>query len=123
MLSGVSKYTELLGSNPTANQLEAQAKFIAETIILPKIEEMRARFESPKQIFMKKAIDLTLDTPELILAFQKPEDTIWAIVKVLEKVTKKVKDGLDQYQEQSKEGLRSGFSLLLKVPAKYPKVG
>jgi hypothetical protein len=121
MLSGVSKYLELLGDNPSQEQLEKQAKFIAQTYIYPKIEELRIKFESPKSIIVKKFIDLALEAPELVLNFQKPEDVPWGIIKVLNSVTKKVKEGLDQYRQQSKTELASGLSLLLKVSRKYPK--
>lgn len=121
MLSGVRKYVELLGNNPTQSQLEKQAKHIAQTYILPKVEELRIKFEDPKSIAGKKLIDLTLEIPELALNFQKPEDVPWGIVKILSSITKKVKEGLDRYQEQSKRELTSGLSLLLKIPRKYPK--
>lgn len=122
MLSGVSKFLELLGNNPTPKQLENQAKHIANTIILPKVEYLRANFESPKKLILKNAIDFSLEAPELILNFQKPEDLPWAILKVLSNVTKKVKEGLKEYEEQNKKELNSGLSLLLKVPRRYPKV-
>jgi len=121
MLSGINKYINLLGNNPTQKQLEKQAKFIAQTDIYPKVEELRIKFESPKSIFMKKFVDFSLEAPELALNFQKPEDVPWGIVKVLSSVTSKVKEGLKQYQEQSKNELVSGLSLLLKVSRKYPR--
>ncbi len=121
MLSGINKYLELLGDNPTQEQLEKQAKFIAQTYILPKVEELRVKFESPKSIIVKKFVDLALEAPELALNFQKPEDVPWGIVKVLNSVTKKIKEGLDQYQQQTKVELKSGLSLLLKVSRKYPR--
>jgi len=120
MLSGVNHYVNLLGNNPTQSQLEKQSKYIAQTVILPKIEELRVRFESPKSIAMKKIIDLSLEAPELALNFQKPEDLPWGIIKVLSSVAKKIKEGLDQYRERSKKELLSGLSLLLKIQRKYP---
>ncbi|MBU0999731.1 hypothetical protein KKG24_05560 [Patescibacteria group bacterium] len=123
MLGGVNKYVELLGNNPTQSQLEKQAKHIAQTVILPKVEELRVKFESPKSIAMKKIVDLSLEAPELALNFRNPEDMPWGIIKVLSSVTKKVKEGLDQYQKQSKEELMSGLSLLLKIQRKYKKRG
>ena len=120
MLSGVNQYVDLLGNNPTQSQLEKQSKYVAQTIILPKIEELRVRFESPKSIVMKKIIDLSLEAPELALNFQKPEDLPWGIIKVLSNVAKKIKEGLEQYREQSKKELLSGLSLLLKIQRKYP---
>lgn len=120
MLSCVDQYVELLGSNPTPQQLETQAKHIAKVAILPKIEQLKARFESPKEIAFKKFTDLSMEVPELMLNFQKKEDLPWAILKVLSSVTKKVQEGLEQYQEESGKEISSGLSLLLKVPRKYP---
>lgn len=121
MLNGVNKYLELLGDNLSQEQLEKQAKFIAQTYIYPKVEELRIKFESPKSIITKKFIDLALEIPELALNFQKPEDVPWGIVKVLNSITRKVKEGLDQYRQQSKTELTSGLSLLLKISRKYPR--
>jgi hypothetical protein len=121
MLSGVNEYINLLGDSPTQEQLERQAKFIAQAYIYPKVEQLRIKFESPKSIVMKKFVDFSLEAPELALNFQKPEDMPWGIIKVLSNVTAKIKEGLEQYREQSKNESISGLSLLLKAPRKYPK--
>lgn len=121
MLSGVNKYMQLMGNNPTVEQLEKQARHIAQTDVYPKVEELRLRFESSKSIIFKKFIDLALDAPELALNFQKPEDFTWSVMKVFANVAKKVKEGLDQYQNQTKHELTSGLSLLLKIQRGYSR--
>jgi len=121
MMSGVNKYVDLVGNNPTQAQLESQAKYIAETDILPKVEQLKLKFEDPKFIFARKFIDLTMEIPELVLNFQKSEDVPWAVVKALSSVTSKIKEAMTQCQTQKKEELSSGLSLLLKVPRKFPK--
>lgn len=120
MFSGVTKYLDLLGNNPSQEQLNKQAKFIAQTYILPKVEELRTKFESPKSIILKKFIDLALESPELALNFHDPNNVPWAIVKVLSSVTEKIQEGLKQYEKQNKREMMSGLSLLLKIPRKYP---
>lgn len=120
MLSGVNKYVELIGDNPTLEQMEKQAKFIAQTYILPKAEELKLRFENPGSIAVKKLIDLTLEAPELALNFQNPQDYFWAGVKVFNSIVKKVKEGVEQYQSQNRVEKESGLSLLLKVQRSYP---
>lgn len=121
MLSAVSQIVELIGNNPTDDQLQKHAEYIAKTVILPKVDALRTQFESPSSIALKKLLDLSLEAPELILNFQKPEDLPWAVISALKSLAGKVSEGIHEYQEQHKEEQKSGLALLLKVPRQFPK--
>lgn len=121
MLSSVKQVVELTGNNPTDDQLQKQAEYIAKTVILPKVEALRTQFESPSSITLKKLLDLSLEAPELILNFQKPEELPWAVISVLKSLAGKVSEGIHEYQEHHKKEQQSGLALLLKVPRHFRK--
>ena len=120
MLSLTGKYRELVGENPSLDKLKKESKFLADTIVKPKIESLNKRIETPGEILKSELIDLTIQAPSVLIKL-KLNPSIDTLLELLKLGQDSFKNGVKRYREANKIENNSGLALLLKLPRNYKK--
>lgn len=73
-------------SDATLNDVQKEARFIAETTVAPELEQLKAELARPSQPWSRRVVDLVTAIPSIVGAFATMPTSL-AIAKALAKVT------------------------------------
>lgn len=114
MLSMSKELNSAILSDASLSDVHREAKFLAETTVLPKVEELRRIIEEPARPWYRRVVDVTKRLPELVGNFATMPNTL-ATAKVLAALAEIFADLRDEQLE--KQGLVKcgAYHYLLKI--------
>jgi hypothetical protein len=101
-------------SDASLSDVKQQAKFIAETMVAPELEQLKADLERPNKPWYHWPVKLVTPLPVIVGAFATMPTEL-AIAIALAKYTKVLADIRDSQLEHEGIGKRGGFHYLLRI--------
>jgi len=101
-------------SDASLSDVKREARFIAETMVAPELEQLKAELARPSQPWYRRVVDLATVAPAIVGAFATMPTGL-AIAKALAKATKILADIRDSQLEHEGIGKRGGFHYLLRI--------
>jgi hypothetical protein len=113
MLKMTKDLNVMLASNATMEDVQRSARFLAQSQVMPALEELREVLNQPKKPWYRRATDLAKEIPELATSYATMPTNI-ALAKSLAKIAGALADTQDR-QREAEERKRTGMYFLLKV--------
>jgi len=101
-------------SDMSTKEVQKEARFLVETTVYPKLEELRNIIHDPSRPWYKRTIDLVKSSPELATNFILMPKYL-AIAKLLAKMASTLAGPQDDKLDKEHKMNRSGFHYLLKI--------
>ncbi len=120
MLSLSKELNSMLSSDMEMKDIQAKAKFLAETTVYPQLEELKDFIESPKRPWTSRAIDFIKATPQLVSSFFTLPTNI-AVANVLAKFVDVLSDIRNESIDKNQVMKRSNMYYLLKIQDMFKK--
>ena len=123
MLKLAKKLNNLISPSSNLEDIQKQTKFVIETNVLPGLENLKNILKDTSKPWIRRIVDLALDAPELIGNFQTmiPNQKYKAYIEAFKRISKEVKEILDEKIQQKRILMNNGLSYLLKIDQIYKK--
>ncbi|MBU0649167.1 hypothetical protein KJ969_03685 [Patescibacteria group bacterium] len=106
-----------IDSEMTAEEIQAEAKFLVETTIYPRLDELKKFLHDPAKPWYKIAIDFSKNLPELVSGFTfLPQELV--VAQILTKLAEALGQIRDAQRTKNQKLNRSGLYYLLKINKK-----
>ncbi|RIK75187.1 MAG: hypothetical protein DCC68_21600 [Planctomycetota bacterium] len=103
-------------SSSSLKDITREAKFLAETTVLPELDDLRAELSRPMRPWYRRIVALAQQAPELVGAFATMPLNL-AVAKLLGTVAGALADIQDERLEKDGIAKRGGFHYLLRMDA------
>lgn len=117
MLLLSKELNSMLTSDMKMEDVVQSARFLAETDIFPKLEELKSFINNPSRPWYRRAVNIVKSTPELVSSFFTLPTNI-AVAKVLAKFVEVLADLNNEKMDKDGNMKRSGFYYLLRMSDK-----
>lgn len=114
MLKLSKELNEMISLKSAWQEIQKEAKFLAETTVVPELENLRKSINDTGKPWHKRLVDMTLDAPELIGNFTMmlPHQ---ALIQVFKRIGQEIKEIYDDQIEKNRILIGSGLSYLIKL--------
>ena len=110
----------LISSAGSIEEVQREARLIAETTVFPELVELRQSIADPARPWHRRFFDLAKETPELVGNFVTMPKAL-ATAKVLAKLAEVLGGEAIHEHEKNQKIRRSGFHYLLSIEAAMNK--
>jgi hypothetical protein len=114
MLRLSRELNDAIGSDAALADVQSEARFLAETMVLPELEEVRAQMLSPGKPWHRRIVDVAKDAPELVGNYAAMPAAM-ATAKVLAALANVFADVRDEQLEREGIEKRGAYHYLLKL--------
>lgn len=98
----------------TVEEIRKEAAFLAETTVIPALNELEQNLNNPSKPWYERAMDTVKDTPQMVAAFATMPTNL-AVANMLGKLGSVLVDVNHAQKEKEKKIKRTGFYYLLKL--------
>lgn len=120
MLKLSKELNGLITSDSSITDIQREAKFLADTIVLPELEELRRIIMEPSKPWYRRVVDFGKSVPELVGNFITMPHTL-AVSKALVKFAELLADVHDEQLKKDENIKRGGFHFLLKIESRLKR--
>ena len=123
MLRYVDDIRELLGSEPTEADITKEASYVARTMVVPALDELVSRIETPGSILKDEALASGLqDAPTIATQWVAHLSSAQLAALAVSLLGRRVYKGMKRHMASTELRKHSGLNLLLRLPEDYARM-